>query len=329
MARKQKQPKRAKVKQTSKTKRPARPKSNAPDKSEEELSFLEWKTLVEFARTARSKTALRKHNLRGTKNLKTSSKQSPEEEQSRREWLAGLELKRRHRDRLNPPPKLASDQLLSEAEIEAIWQMVFPDQPRGESEECGANWINSKPSVSEFGQLVHYPEAQFLHWMNLIGVEWANFGLNSDNPPDIPDSFNSHLVSWLSNKVGSGDAEFFANIAFLLKASRERRLAMIKPSELDYAPDYRPERLSSGRKMQPYDLDNCAKEAVWRVLSYRVCQLPDDGLGLRRFRISRDELQHELRRARLKAGLKNAPPVSNHTLSRQITKFGISRFMAK
>jgi len=207
-------------------------------------------------------------------------------------------------------PKLATDQPLTPDEINEILDLLLAGN---EARDRGDMWINSAPSIDEFGRVASFPEAKFLHWMDKA-IDARSYSASSH----LPAKYIRHVFDLILQRCTDCDDRFFAGIATLLRARKKGQ--PVSPKELGYAEQ-------PGRKMKPYDLRHACDIAVTKILQCRLFHHGPNGKG---FRITRDELQHEIRLVREHYGLKKSDSkVSEFELSRIITKHKLRPFMAK
>lgn len=207
-------------------------------------------------------------------------------------------------------PKLATDQPLTPEEKTGILNLLLGDLTARSKADL---WINSAPSIDEFDRVASLPEAKVLNWMDRA------INARSDRASShLPSKYVRHVFDFILERCRERDDRFFAGIATLLRARKTGQ--RVSPKELGYAEQ-------PGRKMKPYDLGHAGDIAVTRILQYRLFPDGPNGKG---FRITRDELQHEIRLVRERYGLKKSDSkVSEFELSRIITKHKLRPFMAK
>jgi hypothetical protein len=122
--------------------------------------------------------------------------------------------------------------------------------------------------------------------------------------------------------IQENDAEFFEQLAVVLRARREKRpLSNLTAKELGI-------QRSRGRKPKPIDLSRAFPLALLGLTMRRSKVHAIEG-EFTDLKISRVELFEAIQFEQAKAGLTEAPAISENELSRWISEFKFQRFMAE
>lgn len=176
--------------------------------------------------------------------------------------------------------------------------------------------------VHEYGAAADTNAGRFLYYSNIV----MEYFFDDREPENRDPLFLPNFAVWISEKAMMNDSTLFFQIAKLLERRGQGTLNKTSLSNLGL-------KTTSGRKKQPYDLEETFPLAALQLLALR--QFPkdfdvdslDDFDPIRPYYITRRELSAEIQYFQRIKGKEDAREIATEVLSRLINESGLVRFV--